>query len=54
MYAAPIHRCDFLRHAAAFGTALPFVRLGRAVAAQEPELVAGGSSSTTPIMAMSE
>jgi dipeptidyl aminopeptidase/acylaminoacyl peptidase len=40
MYAAQIDRRDFLRYAAAFGTTLPFVGLGRADAAPEPELVA--------------
>jgi dipeptidyl aminopeptidase/acylaminoacyl peptidase len=40
MYAAPTDRRAFLRHAAAFGAALPLVGLARAVAAPEPELVA--------------
>src|SRR5450631_4084688 len=40
MYAAATDRRAFLRHAAAFGAALPLVGLARAVAAPEPELVA--------------
>jgi dipeptidyl aminopeptidase/acylaminoacyl peptidase len=39
MYGIPIDRRDFLRHAAAFGAAMPFARSGRAVAA-ETDLVA--------------
>jgi dipeptidyl aminopeptidase/acylaminoacyl peptidase len=40
MYAAPIGRRDFLRYAAAFSATLPLVRLGRASAAPDLELVA--------------
>ena len=36
----PIDRRDFLRRAAALGTALPFVGLARQAAAQQAELVA--------------
>jgi dipeptidyl aminopeptidase/acylaminoacyl peptidase len=40
MYGTPIDRRDFLRHAAALGTALPFAGFARSAAAAEAELVA--------------